>query len=81
MLRIAQPITGPKGVRVIGYTWVFKIKIKADGSVARYKARICVDGSKQLHGIDFDEVFIPVANATTIRLVLALAVHRNLAPI
>jgi hypothetical protein len=68
----------PEGGHVIGYTWVFKIKINADGSVARYKARICVDGSKQKHGIDFTETFSPVANAATIRLVIAIATHQRM---
>ena len=63
---------------MIGYTWVFKIKINADGSVARYKARICVDGSRQQHGIDYSETFAPVANCATIRLVIAAAVHHGL---
>jgi hypothetical protein len=68
----------PDGCRVIGYTWVFKIKNREDGSIARYKARICVDGSKQKHGIDYDQTFAPVANATTIRLVLAIAASKGL---
>jgi hypothetical protein len=67
----------PTGSRVIGYTWVFKIKNHADGTIARFKARICVDGSKQKHGVDFDQTFAPVANATTIRLVLAIAASKG----
>lgn len=42
-----------------------------------YKARICCDGSKQQYDIDYDETFAPVANATTIRTVLAAATHQN----
>jgi hypothetical protein len=68
----------PNGTNVIGYTWVFRIKIHSDGSVARYKARICVDGSRQVYGIDYNETFAPVTRAATIRLVLAVAVHLGL---
>lgn len=46
--------------------------------MSRYKARICVNGSKQKYGIDYLEVFSPVANQVTIRLILALAVHHDL---
>ena len=68
----------PKGANVIGYQWVFKIKKNGDGTVSRYKARICVNGSKQKYGIDYLEVFSPVANQVTIRLILAIAVHHDL---
>jgi hypothetical protein len=68
----------PKGTRVIGYTWVFKIKNNEDGTIARFKARICVDGSKQRAGVDYEQTFAPVANATTVRLVLALAATKGL---
>jgi hypothetical protein len=68
----------PAGKNVIGYTWVYKIKINEDGSVSRFKARICVDGSKQKYGIDYQDTFAPVANAATIRIVLAIAMHQRL---
>jgi hypothetical protein len=68
----------PKGANLIGFTWVFRIKIHEDGTVARFKARICVDGSRQIYGLDFEETFAPVANAATIRLVLAVAVHNDM---
>ena len=68
----------PKEANIIGYQWVFKIKKNGDGTVSRYKARICVDGSKQKFMIDFVETWSPVANQVTIRLVLALVVHHDL---
>ena len=63
----------PKGVKPIGLKWVFKIKRNADGSVIKYKARLVAKGYVQKHGIDYDEVFAPVARVETIRLVIALA--------
>jgi hypothetical protein len=59
----------PAGTNVVGYTWVFRIKHNEDGSVARYKARLCCDGSRQKAGVDYDadKLYAPVANATTIR--------------
>ena len=68
----------PSGFRILGYTWVFKIKIHQDGTISRYKARVCVNGSQQRYGIDYTSSFAPVALATTIRLVLALATHYSL---
>ena len=70
----------PAGTNVIGYTWVFRIKQNEDGSVARYKARLCCDGSRQKAGVDYgaDKLYAPVANATTIRLVLAIATAQKM---
>lgn len=67
----------PTGVKPIGLKWVFKIKRNADGSVIKYKARLVAKGYVQRHGIDYDEVFAPVARIETIRLVIALAASKN----
>ena len=68
----------PPNVNVLNCIWVFKIKKNGDGTIERYKARICVRGDQQKYGIDYVDVFSPVAVNTSIRLVLALAVHCEL---
>lgn len=67
----------PTGVKPIGLKWGFKIKRTADGSVIKYKARLVAKGYVQRHGIDYDEVFAPVAQIETIRLDVALAASKN----
>ncbi|KAL4011046.1 hypothetical protein IC575_028092 [Cucumis melo] len=47
------------------------------GEVERYKARLVEKGYSQRKGIDYDEVFAPVARLETIRLLIALAAQNN----
>lgn len=63
----------PHGVKPIGLKWVFKLKRNYDGSINKYKARIVAKGYVQKYGIDFNEVFAPVARIETIRLLINLA--------
>ena len=63
----------PPGKNVIGCKWVFELKMNADGSISRYKARLVAQGYSQQAGLDYDEVFAPVARYTSIRTVLAIA--------
>nr|GEY89119.1 hypothetical protein [Tanacetum cinerariifolium] len=63
----------PKGKRAIGSKWVFRNKKDKRGIVIRNKARLVAQGHTQEEGIDYDEVFAPVARIEAIRLFLAYA--------
>ena len=62
----------PSNFRPVGCKWVFAIEEHSDGSIARYKARLVAQGFIQTEGVDFDEVFSPVAKYTSIRVFLAI---------
>ena len=68
----------PEGKNIVGSKWVFKMKYGADGKVERYKARLVAQGYSQEEGIDYNEVFAPVARYSSIRTVLAIANQMNL---
>lgn len=58
---------------------MFKKKFDANGQVDCHKARIVAQGFSQKFGIDFTEVFAPVAKLSSIRCLVALAAHFGLA--
>ncbi|GJY18677.1 putative ribonuclease H-like domain-containing protein [Tanacetum coccineum] len=59
--------------KVNGTKWVFKNKRDERSIVVKNKARLVAQGFKQEEGIDYDEVFAPVARIEAIRLFLAFA--------
>ncbi|GJT45781.1 putative ribonuclease H-like domain-containing protein [Tanacetum coccineum] len=61
------------GKIAIGTKWILKNKRDARGIVVRNKARLVAQGHRQEEGIDYDEVFAPVARIEAIRLFLAFA--------
>ncbi|GJX95873.1 putative ribonuclease H-like domain-containing protein [Tanacetum coccineum] len=63
----------PHGMKVIGTKWVYRNKRDERGVVVRNKARLVAQGYTQEEGIDYDEVFAPVARIEAIMLFLAFA--------
>jgi len=62
----------PNNSRKIGVKWIYKTKLNEKGEVDKYKAKLVAKGYAHQHGIDYTEVFAPVARWDTIQMVLAL---------
>ncbi|GJU15575.1 putative ribonuclease H-like domain-containing protein [Tanacetum coccineum] len=67
----------PNGKRAIGTKWVYRNKKDERGIVIKNKARLVAQGYTQEEGIDYDEVFAPVARIEAIRLFLAYASFKD----
>lgn len=68
----------PNDKKAIKCKWVYKIKVDAEGNIAKYKARLVACGYAQEYGVDYYEIFAPVARQTTFKTLLAVASSRNL---
>ena len=62
----------------IGSKWVFKKKLNAARKVKKQKTRLVAKGYSQVEGIDFGDIFSPVAKLTSIRFLFSLVVAFDL---
>ena len=69
----------PKNRYIIGTKFVYKTKLKANGAIDKYKARLVVQGFSQRPGEDYliNDTFAPVARLSTVRLILSYSATMN----
>ena len=61
----------PAGKKAIGYQWVFTVKVNPDGSIVGLKARLVAKGFAQTYGVDYSDIFSPIAKLTSIQLFIS----------
>ena len=64
----------PDGVNVVSARWVFAWKIDKDGNIVKPKARLVARGLSQVHTVDFLETYAPTPAASSVKLLVAIAV-------
>ncbi|GKB20902.1 zinc finger, CCHC-type containing protein [Tanacetum coccineum] len=62
----------PPCCKPLSCKWIFKRKLKVDGTIEKFKARLLIWGFKQKSGIDYFDTYAPVARISTIRLLIAM---------
>eukprot|EP00873_Tetraselmis_striata_P038508 jgi/Tetstr1/458772/TSEL_045156.t1 len=68
----------PGGRKAVKSKWLYKTKHNADGTTARYKARMVAKGFSQVEGIDYTDTFAPTVKFTTLRVICSIAAHHRL---
>ena len=63
----------PPGNKPLQCKWIFKRKMKADGAIDKYKARLVVKGYKQREGLDYFDIYSPVTRIRSIRMLISIA--------
>ena len=59
---VCEVVPRPKDKSVVSSKWIFKTKHSADGSIEKFKARFVARGFSQKEGIDYEEIFAPIAD-------------------
>ncbi|KAL0454779.1 UNVERIFIED_CONTAM: Retrovirus-related Pol polyprotein from transposon RE2 [Sesamum latifolium] len=72
-----QLVEPPPNADVVACRWAFTLKLRADGTLDRYKARLVAKSFTQTYGVDYFETFSPVARLNSIRVLFSLAVNLN----
>ena len=74
--QIVQKSKIPRGKKILRMVWSFRRKTNPFNIVYRWRSRLCVDGSRQEEGVDFDTSYSPVVSWPTVRFCLTLrAIH------
>nr|GEW64393.1 ribonuclease H-like domain, reverse transcriptase, RNA-dependent DNA polymerase [Tanacetum cinerariifolium] len=71
--KVSQAFDDESWVEAIGTKWVYRNKKDERGIVVRNKAMLVVQRHRKEEGIDYDEVFAPVARIEAIGIFLAFA--------
>ena len=70
-------VPATSNMNTVSNRWVFRVKRNGDGTLQRYKARLVAKGFLQTPGIDFNETFSLVIKASTVRIILSIAVSKG----
>ncbi|RKF54990.1 hypothetical protein GcC1_207031 [Golovinomyces cichoracearum] len=73
-----EEVFKPYNANLISTKWVFTVKLKPDGSLDRFNARLVAKGFTQRLGTDYEDTFAPTVQMATLRAFLAICAVEDL---
>lgn len=70
-------VTLPLDITEVCCRWIYKIKIKSDGSINRYKTYLVVRRFTKKYDIVYEVTFVPIARLTSLRSLLAVGALKH----
>ena len=67
----------PSAIVPLGCKRVYSVKVRFDGGLDHYKARLVVLGNNQEYGVNYEETFAHVAKMITVRTIIALVASND----
>uniref|UniRef100_A0AAV1U804 Reverse transcriptase Ty1/copia-type domain-containing protein n=1 Tax=Peronospora matthiolae TaxID=2874970 RepID=A0AAV1U804_9STRA len=68
-----EVIRKPREAKLLHSKWVYKLKMHADGTIERYKARLVARGDERVYGIDYTYTFSTILEIVSGKLILAVS--------
>lgn len=66
-MKVFELVPRPSNAKVISCCWHLKKKLKNDGSLDKFKARLVARGFTQREGLDFDQTFAPSSQQESLK--------------
>nr|GEZ78122.1 hypothetical protein [Tanacetum cinerariifolium] len=76
-LDVWELVDRPLCTNVINLKWLWKNKRDEENTVIQIKSRLVAKGYAQKEGVDFEELFAPIARLEAVRLFIAYAAHKS----
>ena len=80
-MNVWDEVAREEWMKVLPSTWAFRRKTYPDGGTKKLKGRFCIRGDHEIAGVHYDpdRIYAPVVSWTTVRQLLMLSAHLDLA--